>query len=37
MTVYDSVSQGETNLHGKNAGGGLTLLAVDLNWGESQY
>ncbi|AKB56223.1 MULTISPECIES: hypothetical protein [Methanosarcina] len=35
MTVYDSVSQGETNLHGKYVGSGLTLLAVDLNWGDS--
>ncbi len=35
MTVYDSVSQGETNLHGKNIGSGLTLLFIDLNWGDS--
>jgi hypothetical protein len=36
MTVYDSVSQREINLHGKNVGSGLTLLAVDLNWGDSK-
>lgn len=35
MTVYDSVSQGETNLHGKYVGSGLTLLAVYLNWEDS--
>jgi len=35
LTVSDSVSQGETNLHGKYVGSGLTLLAVYLNWGDS--
>ncbi|MCQ1534181.1 hypothetical protein FTO70_00400 [Methanosarcina sp. KYL-1] len=35
MTVYDTISQGETNLHGKNIGSGLTVLVVDLNWGDS--
>lgn len=35
LTVYDTISQGEINLHGKNVGSGLTLLAVDLNWGDS--
>jgi len=35
MTVYGFVSQGETNLHGKYVGNGLTLLAVNLNWGDS--
>ena len=34
-TVYDTISQGETNLHTKSVGGGLTLLIVDLNWGDS--
>jgi hypothetical protein len=34
-TVYDTIRQGETNLHGKNVGSGLTLLVVDLNWGDS--
>lgn len=34
-TVYDTISQGETNLHGKNVGSGLTILVVDLNWGDS--
>lgn len=35
LTVYDTIRQGETNLHGKNVGSGLTLLVVDLNWGNS--
>lgn len=35
MTVYDSVSQGETNIHEKTVGSGLNLLVVDLNWGDS--
>ncbi len=35
MTVYDTISQGETNLHGKRVGSGITLLVVDLNWGDS--
>lgn len=35
LTVYDTISQGETELHGKNVGGGLTLLIIDLNWEDS--
>ncbi len=35
LTVYDTIRQGETNLHGKNVGSGLNLLVVDLNWGNS--
>ncbi|HPS89060.1 MAG TPA: hypothetical protein PLC35_03670 [Methanosarcina vacuolata] len=35
LTVYDTIRQGETNLHGKYVGTGLTLLVVDLNWGDS--
>ncbi|WP_230629008.1 hypothetical protein [Methanosarcina barkeri] len=35
LTVYDTISQGETNIHGKNIGSGLTLLVVDLNWEDS--
>ncbi len=35
LTVSDTISQGETNLHGKYVGSGLTLLAVYLNWGDS--
>jgi hypothetical protein len=34
-TVYDTIIQGETNLHEKSVGSGLTLLVVDLNWGDS--
>jgi len=35
LTVYDTISQGETNLHEKKVSSGLTLLVVDLNWGDS--
>lgn len=34
-TVYDTIMQGETNLHKKSVSSGLTLLVVDLNWGDS--
>lgn len=34
-TVYDTIMQGETNLHEKSVSSGLTLLVVDLNWGDS--
>lgn len=35
LTVYDTISQGETNIHEKTVGSGLNLLVVDLNWGDS--
>ena len=35
LTVYDTISQGETNFHEKSVSSGLTLLVVDLNWGDS--
>jgi hypothetical protein len=35
LTVYDTISQGETNLHEKTVSSGLNLLVVDLNWGDS--
>ncbi len=34
-TIYDTIRQGETNLHEKSVSSGLTLLVVDLNWGDS--
>jgi hypothetical protein len=34
LTVYDTIIQGETNLHEKKVSSGLTLLVVDLNWGD---
>jgi len=34
-TVYDTIKQGETNLHGKKVSSSLTLLIVNLNWGDS--
>lgn len=35
LTVYDTISQGETNIHKKTVGSGLNLRVVDLNWGDS--
>ena len=35
LTVYDTISQGETNLHEKTVSSGLNLQVVDLNWGDS--
>jgi hypothetical protein len=34
-TVSDTIRQGETNLHEKIVSNGLTLLVVDLDWGDS--
>lgn len=34
-TVYDTIRQGETNLHEKTVSSSLPLLVVDLNWGDS--
>ena len=35
LTVYDTISQGEINIHEKTVGSGLNLLVADLNWGDS--
>lgn len=35
LTVYDTIFQGETNVHEKKVSSGLNLLVVDLNWGDS--
>ncbi|AKB59693.1 hypothetical protein [Methanosarcina barkeri] len=35
LTVYDTIIQGEINLHEKKVSSGLNLLVVDLNWGDS--
>jgi len=33
--VYDTITQGETNLHSKIVNTDITVLNVDLNWGDS--
>lgn len=35
MIVYDSITQGQTNWHGKVVSSYMTSLNVDLNWGNS--
>lgn len=35
QTVSDTIRQGETNPHEKIVSNGLTLLVVDLDWGDS--
>ncbi|MCK4269101.1 MAG: peptidase domain-containing protein [Methanogenium sp.] len=32
--VYDTITQGETNWHTKNVNTDITVLHVDLNWGD---
>ena len=33
--IYDTIMQGETNWHTKNVNSYVTVLNVDLNWGDS--
>ncbi|MGP8331680.1 MAG: peptidase domain-containing protein [Methanosarcinaceae archaeon] len=33
--IYDTITQGETNLHSKIVNTDITVLNVDLNWGDS--
>lgn len=35
QTVYDTITQGETNWHTKTVSSYITTLNVDLNWGNS--
>ncbi len=35
LWVYDTITQGETNLHSKIVNTDITVLNVDLNWGDS--